>query len=648
MTTIEGSVVGYDYDYILKNPLIKAVNVLSLIGFPTPDPEELEYMVADEETEENTIPSKMLGEMILSEFLPSDDQELSPEETLELNALKHLIDVLYIQGSLRTGISGLFTQVFTILMQLLKSNVHFASLNSLFDKVLGQLVINYLKVKPSLTYTVKKIDVFLTYDDNYVYCLSECDNYPDRLKIAKYDKEEYVSDCSTGLTFITNGFAMFYDVDLDALPGDDLTENLINLFTPKVKIHPSLDYDIEIDGYASEYGFEDTNNIIIKQLFPTHKEEMDYATGGSGLGSYGFIDFWGLDTIDSTEQNNLGFSLPDNVIITEAKLIMKFPGLVDNRYDSSWYKITGELLPNSGYDLPIIPIVGGEEVTFDPRYYDRTPRNVKLYEKIENEIWDEEGSSSYYDYTWESRSLSEISNLYSADSGYVYLSVKYESGEYIVSSVQNEVYTSPTYIGSRNYSNIDNSIVKINRVTKFTKPNMNISWGCFHKSTKIRMWDGTSKNIEDIKIGDYVVDSHNQKQEVVWNKSYAQNYADYYTKYTLPDGRTLNVIGDERIWWKGKFRYISEIKEIKSERIYELCYPYEIFTTGNDEIYADGILCGKIYSNVKNKFIREILRRTYKFLFLGKYSKTMHKIHDWIGKHIFKHKIYDTTREIVS
>jgi len=41
--------------------------------------------------------------------------------------------------------------------------------------------------------------------------------------------------------------------------------------------------------------------------------------------------------------------------------------------------------------------------------------------------------------------------------------------------------------------------------------------GCFVKGTKILMANGTLKNIEDVQIGEYVLNNEGHAQKVIWN-----------------------------------------------------------------------------------------------------------------------------------
>ncbi len=84
--------------------------------------------------------------------------------------------------------------------------------------------------------------------------------------------------------------------------------------------------------------------------------------------------------------------------------------------------------------------------------------------------------------------------------------------------------------------------------------------------------------------------------------------ADYYIMYEFPDGRKIGIIADERIWYNGKYENISVIPGLKSTRINEVCKSYEIWCTGNDTFYANGVVCAKIYSRFKNKYFRWILQ----------------------------------------
>ncbi len=172
----------------------------------------------------------------------------------------------------------------------------------------------------------------------------------------------------------------------------------------------------------------------------------------------------------------------------------------------------------------------------------------------------------------------------------------------------------------------------------YITPNIGITTGCLIKGTKITMADGSLKTIEDIQIGDYILGSDEKPHKVFWNQPMKHQCDDHYTLYKLPDGKELGVIADERIYWNNKFQYISCIPEITSERINGNYKPYEIWVSGDDSFYANGILCGKIYSNIKCKPIRWLMQQFYRLLFLHKKDyKLINKIHDFIGQKILKH-----------
>lgn len=203
-------------------------------------------------------------------------------------------------------------------------------------------------------------------------------------------------------------------------------------------------------------------------------------------------------------------------------------------------------------------------------------------------------------------------------------------------------YTDPEDIheGTYNYTIPQDASTQLTiQYLDYITPNISITAGCLIKGTKITMADGSLKNIEDIQIGDYVLGSDEKPHKVFWNQPMKHQCDDHYTLYKLPDGKELGVIADERIFWNNKFQYISCIPEITSERINGNYKPYEIWVSGNDSFYANGILCGKIYSNIKCKSIRWIMQQMYRILFLHKKDyKIMNYIHDFIGQKILKHK----------
>ena len=170
-------------------------------------------------------------------------------------------------------------------------------------------------------------------------------------------------------------------------------------------------------------------------------------------------------------------------------------------------------------------------------------------------------------------------------------------------------------MGGNTVSNAWNSntrTITINNVTGNIVINVQTN-GCLIEGTKIMLWDGSTKNIEDITYNDLLK---------VWNHetgTYGYEYpawieqagkVNHYTKITFDDGTVLKVANDHRVFSKRLNKYvninngdfkvgdevvslkdgISYVKVEKIETINEEANYYHVITTRYFNMIAEGLL----------------------------------------------------------
>ena len=151
-----------------------------------------------------------------------------------------------------------------------------------------------------------------------------------------------------------------------------------------------------------------------------------------------------------------------------------------------------------------------------------------------------------------------------------------------------------------------------------------IDTSCLAEGTKVLLWNGTTKNIEDIKYNDLLK---------VWNHdtgSFGYEYAGWiekggttneYTKVTFSDGSELKVIGNHSVFSKRLNKYvdvnsddlkvgdkvvsikngISYVKVTSIEKVQEEINYYHVISTRYFNLITNNILTTyEIYNNVSN------------------------------------------------
>lgn len=139
-----------------------------------------------------------------------------------------------------------------------------------------------------------------------------------------------------------------------------------------------------------------------------------------------------------------------------------------------------------------------------------------------------------------------------------------------------------------------------------------ITWGpvCLSGDTLILMADGSSKRLDNIKVGDKVIAKDNQIDTVIFTKR--NFFSDYHTLYYFDDGTIIDETHDHRFynktqgfWQRLKLWNIGdaalningeEVHLVKKEIVEERIENFGIFTcTGT--YYANGLLSGAASCN---------------------------------------------------
>lgn len=116
-------------------------------------------------------------------------------------------------------------------------------------------------------------------------------------------------------------------------------------------------------------------------------------------------------------------------------------------------------------------------------------------------------------------------------------------------------------------------------------------------------------------------------EKILYTDAKENKKASQYIIYQFSDGSILKIIRDHRIWSvkKKRFCHISTFKlgeytiNNKGEKIalisktlkVEPIYHYTLFTENKNQYYANGILCGNIFSNIRINWLRKIMVKIY-------------------------------------
>lgn len=130
---------------------------------------------------------------------------------------------------------------------------------------------------------------------------------------------------------------------------------------------------------------------------------------------------------------------------------------------------------------------------------------------------------------------------------------------------------------------------------------------CLLKGTLILMADRSYKKIEDVEVGDMVMDYEMIPQMVTFSQKGEELHADKYDVWNFDNGKCIKTVNRHRLYniehqrmmymdeWqigeRGVYEDGSIVELISHEEVVEDCLHFTIFTT-NNSYYADGFLCG--------------------------------------------------------
>lgn len=676
--------------------LMLPVNNMNIHGFDTSDISEIRnYAIEpdDVETMENTITLDILLSVMPDEFqqlfgLITGNASFSVLYTAFLSivyAIENGMDI--------NGLSELALQAMSLNENLLQSEES--------QNILLQFV-EFFKTNAHkfVRFSGVKLQVLIPFldpnnDEWDVYAITECDTLIDRIKFVHYDVSQI-----EGFEELSLDSA---DIDLDIvrllykqpnmqrhLVFDLLPIYYVGEFTTYATIHPNSDYDIKINGFSNEYGsFSNVKTVSIVQNFPdelknatnnTYRYSLKYTGSKEVIKSAdysqpynkgyddGYQDFKNENSENYSYNNPYSSNDVDNYDLYSSGYTDGFQGASYNTayfvFDYTYkyyYKI---------YGLELNPAFIGITPNFIPVQYINEDNTIELNGNIvsltsfsvtehngEQLIDVTEFFNEYSNKTGENIlkiNLHDDASNVIPDDSYIYFTFE-NSGKLLESFANDD--SENKHDGTYTYTIPENSETTLTiNYMNFNKPNIRIisggtitthineyninSGGCLIAGTQILMADGSTKAIEDIQIGEKVMDQFMQPQTVFWNEPMDHDPADYYISYEFPDGRKIGIIADERIWYNGKYENISVIPGLKSTRIDEVCKSYEIWCTGNDTFYANGVVCAKIYSRFKNKYFRWILQQLYRIVFLHRKNyKFIIKFHKFVSEKILKHKI---------
>ena len=171
-------------------------------------------------------------------------------------------------------------------------------------------------------------------------------------------------------------------------------------------------------------------------------------------------------------------------------------------------------------------------------------------------------------------------------------------------------------------------------VDRYTPGTLTVSrQTCLAGDTIIEMADGTFKRIDALLTGE-LVRTVSGAERVIFTDAMANKERDSYTEYYFSDGSVLRVIKDHRVYVPRRDRYVhistlkigDEILKRDGRRVQLInkltltarIRHYTLFTENCNGYFANGILCGNIFSNIRIGWMRRILLKLYYNIVLRK------------------------------
>ena len=371
------------------------------------------------------------------------------------------------------------------------------------------------------------------------------------------------------------------------------------------------------DGSITELGRE------VKKQFEGATVSLDAPTG---------IDLTGLTfnniTINGSGSHNIGDTFTQSASDTTIIYTYTLNGYrVTYTGDTDYYtysntklnvnqnqRYTTTITPVEGKDIDTVTVtMGGTNITSS---YNTSTNTLSVNRVTGNIVINVTTKTKAHSITYSGNNFTHSNNATSVNHGDSFTTTLSASiGN--ISSVT--VTMGGVDISSTAYSN---GTVTINSVTGDVQ--ISVTTTCLVEGTKITLYDGSTKNIEDIKYNDLIK---------VWNHdkgTYDYEYAGWieqagvtnsYTKVTFTDGTVLKVVGGHSLFSKRLNKYveinsgelkvgdevvslrdgIGYLKIKKIETVNEEVKYYHIITTRYFNLIANGVLTTyEIFDNISN------------------------------------------------
>ena len=202
----------------------------------------------------------------------------------------------------------------------------------------------------------------------------------------------------------------------------------------------------------------DGNEVQVKDVILGNTYKSYYVAGSPNTDDYDVLRQWYVT----------GSTLPEGSYLTSSVLVGKFEA-------TTFANDMTEIVFQDGSDI----VIGGEA-------------RMLVYNQLEDKI-------QYV-------RVSELNSNYS---------VIGQTGLNPISQINLNIYDEEQPIYNMNMEEVDNFILSNgNLLTFYITHNLGISGSCFKAGTKVRMADGSEKNIEDVQIGDQVMSYNETTNEI--------------------------------------------------------------------------------------------------------------------------------------
>lgn len=153
---------------------------------------------------------------------------------------------------------------------------------------------------------------------------------------------------------------------------------------------------------------------------------------------------------------------------------------------------------------------------------------------------------------------------------------------------------------------------------------------CLSPDTWITMSDYTQKQIKDVKVKEKILCANGKIDTVIFNDAEKNKQKSKYIQYFFSDGSTLKIINDHRVFNIEKNKYLKlsqftlgehtynsnheKVALIDKKEINQAMNHCTIWTKNYNSYYANGILCGNRFGNIKFVVFRKIVLWLFRLL----------------------------------